>query len=248
MASAILMAAALAAAPAHGATIRLVTNPWPPVQGPSMPEGGPSPAIIKAAAKAAGHTAEVTFMPWKRAKAMARAGSYDGLLAAWYTEARDRHYAYTQPYYSMRVGLMAHETFELRRYETLARLRGHRIGVLEGWGYPKPFKTAAQLDKVRYPNPEAAVDALLRDRVELVAMVESVFRHHAARMGAEPSAYRMLHPALMTPDLHVALSEKNPEAERLARALTRGLRRIKANGTYARILGRYGAMRQLSER
>jgi ABC-type amino acid transport substrate-binding protein len=92
------------------------------------------------------------------------------------------------------------------------------------------------------------VDGLLRGKVEMVAMVESVFRHHAASVGADPSAYRMLHPALMTPELRVALSEENAGAERLARELTRGLRRIKANGTYARILGRYSAMRRLTER
>jgi len=238
----------LAAVGADAATIRLATNPWPPIQGPSMSDGGPSVALVRAAAKAVGHSVEVTFVPWQRAKEMARSGERDGLLAAWYTEARAERYVYTQPYYSMRVGLIAHRDLGIQRYETLDQLRTHPIGVLKGWGYPESFRTASGLTKRTYSDPPAAAASLFRGEVEIVAMAESVFIRHAAESaegGAE--AYRMLHPPLMKPDLHVALNRDVPDARGLAEELDRGLRRIKANGTYAEILERYRSMRQLSE-
>lgn len=245
---ALALGLSFAASGAGAATIQLATNPWLPIQGPSMRDGGPSVALMKAAANAVGHTVEVRFVPWKRAKAMAASGEADGLLAAWYTEARAERYVYTQPYYSMRVGLIGHKNLGIQRYETLAQIGEHTIGVLEGWGYPEQFRTAPELTKTSYAEPADAAQALIDGEVDLVAMVESVFSHHAEAAAADPEAFRLLHPPLMQPDLHVALNRDIPDAKALARDLDRGLRRIKANGTYDEIIGRYQAMPQLSAR
>jgi polar amino acid transport system substrate-binding protein len=238
----------LASTGAGAATIQLATNPWLPIQGPSMRDGGPSAAVMKAAAKAVGHTVEVRFVPWKRAKALAASGEADGLLAAWYTEARARRYVYTQPYYSMRVGLIGRKSLGIQRYETLAQIGEHTIGVLEGWGYPEQFRTAPELTKTSYAEPADAAQALIDGEVDLVAMVESVFSHHAEAANANPDAFTLLNPPLMKPELHVALNRDVSDAKALARDLDRGLRRIKANGTYDEIIGRYQAMPQLSAR
>ena len=125
---------------------------------------------------------------------------------------------------------------------SLADLRGRRVGIVRGYGYPPRILASGLL-------AEEAVDdisnlrKLAARRFDLVLLERIVGEHLVAGDAALRGRLAWQEPALERIPLMVGFNAPRPGQPDWAAIFERGLRELHASGEYMRILRRYAAPR-----
>lgn len=226
-------------APGHD-KLRLVADNWPPFTDASMPGGGLATSIVTTALTRAGYTSAFEEVPWARALLGVSEGRYDVLINAWYNDSRARIGHFSTAYLSNRVRLLQRKG-EVFRYKRQSDLYPYSIAVVRDYAYSPEFDGDARLHKVPVGNFSSAVRMLAAGRVNLAVEDEYVARYNLQR---EPQAVRdgvvLVEPPLGENTLHILVSLKHPEHERIVESFERAIAAMKADGSYARLLHQHG--------
>lgn len=229
---AVLLAGLLASPLAQAQTVPLCVGDFPPYNSASLPEQGPVLQIARAAFQHAGLAVNVEFLPWPRLLKRAEAGEC-AIVGIWRSAERDRRYAFSSAIVRQELGLFG------RIGSPRGELRAQLIGVERGSYMPEQLAREAQR---RYPvqgirqnftmlahgridlafSDRAAGEFLLRERPELAARIE------------------WKGPRLEYKDAHLAAARQSATASAWVDAFERGLARLKAEGSYQRILKQAG--------
>lgn len=233
-----------ATAPAGAAGARevhLTTLVWEPYYGPGLRNDGFCGAIAKAAFERAGHSVEITYVPWARALRDAAAGRFDGILGGYYTEERARKFHFSAPIAQARGALIATPEVPLDRYDSLHELADYKIAVGNDFAHSEAFDRADYLNKLEVNRVQQLVHMLFKRRVDMVAMSVAVFRHEAKELGyTDLRQMKLLEPLLFRNDLFVMFSKAITAGKALRDDFNEGLAAIKADGTYSEIRRQYG--------
>lgn len=228
------------AAVGQAMTITAAGDPYPPFGDPKNPDGGLGLEIIRAAYKTQGHAVTMAYVPWARAEAGVKNGTYDILPFTWRTDARLKVLLYSTPYAIGNVRFIKRrgDPFE---FTGLASLGGKRVGVVRGYGYGDAFAASKAFERENGNDLMTNIKKLLRERLDLTLEDEIVAR---SIIGAEdPSALNAIEfvkaPLSVNP-LYVTAGLQNPKAKEIIGAFNQGLEIIKANGTLDRIYKKYG--------
>lgn len=236
----VLMLALLAVPAAHARQVTMCTLNWEPYYGEDLPRNGFFTELVRMAFERGGHSVKVEFMPWARALLEVKQGDREVLLGAYYSEERAETYLASESIYTDKVGLIARRELGIRRFDSLRQLSDYTIGYGRGFAVSEEFDAADYLDK------EAAEDQILnlrkfeRGRIDMIAGSFTSVRYLAQREGIDTSQMVFLEPALKTNTLHIMISRSIPDGEQLLADFHRGLREIRADGTYDRILREMG--------
>jgi polar amino acid transport system substrate-binding protein len=221
-------------------TITAAGDPYPPFGDPKNPDGGLGLEIIRAAYKTQGHEVTMEYVPWARAEAGVKNGTYDILPFTWRTDARLKVLLYSMPYAVGNVRFIKRkgDPFE---FHGLASLGGKRIGVVLGYGYGDAFTASSAFERDNGKDLMTNIKKLLRDRLDLTLEDEIVAR---SIIGTEdPAALNAIEfvkiPLSVNP-LYVTAGLQNPKAKEIIGAFNQGLEIIKANGTLDRIYKKNG--------
>lgn len=217
----------------------MVTVEWAPHYGADLPENGLTTALVKAAFKAAGHNAEVEFIPWKRALKEVREGLHDVVMGAYFNEERAEIYHMSDPIYSLDLVFVARPGLGIRKYESLQDLKKYRIGITRGFANSEAFDAADYLDKHVASTPTLNIRKLFRGRIDLAVMNYDLFRYNANREGFCVGNVEYLEPPLNTPFLHIMASREIGDGEEIINDFNKGLQAIKDSGEYLRIFSRF---------
>lgn len=221
-------------------TITAAADPYPPYGDPKNPTGGMALEIIRAAFKTQGHEVSMEFVPWARAEAGVKNGSYDILPYTWRTDARLSVLAFSAPYAAGNVRFIKRrgDPFE---FNGLDSLTGKVVGTVRGYGYGDAFANATTFTRDPGNDLMANLKKLLRKRVDLTLEDEIVAR--SIITAQDPQAMNQLEfvrtPLSVNP-LYVTAGLQNPRAHEIISAFNKGLDTIRANGTLERIFRRYG--------
>ena len=224
---------------ASARNISMVTVEWAPHYGADLPENGLTTALVKAAFKAAGHNAEVGFIPWKRALKEVREGLHDVVMGAYYNEDRARIYHMSDPIYSLDLVFIARPGLGIRNYDSLQDLKKYRIGISRGFANSEEFDSADYLDKHIATTPTLNIRKLFRGRIDLAVMNYDLFRYNANREGFCVGNVEFLEPPLDTPYLHIMASREVGDGGEIINDFNNGLKAIKESGEYLRIFSRF---------
>lgn len=239
-----LLTLALTIAPsAHAQHIRMCTVSWAPFYGPDLPRNGFITAITKAAFEAAGHTASVEFMPWARAMLEVRQGDRDMLLGLYLTEERAAAYKFTDRLYPTTNVLVAGKQLGIRRFSSLHELEGYSIGFGRGWSFGEAFDNADFLDKQPTNDQLLSLRKLFAGRIDMVATSFGRFRYLARQEGFDLDKTAILEPTLTSEYLYNAFSREIDNVDELIADFNQGLKRIREDGTFDRILEEMGYAR-----
>lgn len=234
--------ALLLAAPAltQEKTLLAAADPWPPFLDPGHAQEGLTVELVRSAYATQGYTVKVILVPWARAENGVRDGHYDLLLNVWMTETRKTYLVFTQPFAMNEIKFIKRkgDPFE---FESLDSLRGKRIGVVRGYGYGEAFLQSGLFQRDEATGLMDNVRKLLAKRVDLTLedaiVAQSVI---AASDASLLDRVQFVEKSLSVNPLHLASGRANPRARELVEAFNRGLARIKADGTYQKIMKRYG--------
>lgn len=215
-------------------------DPWPPFVDPASPSEGLTLEIIRAAYRTQGYEIRMYYMPWARAEAGVVAGTYDLLPSTWQTAARHDTLIFSEPYAYNRIKFLKLNTDPFE-YNGLESLTGKSIGVIRGYGYDDAFLAARNFTRYEAPDFLSLANMLLAGRIDLTLEDEIVGRVSIANFNPQLlTKLTFTDSALSTKGLHVAIGKRNPRAQELMDAFSRGFALIRSNGEYARIMAKYG--------
>lgn len=180
-----LSAALLWPKPACAAEIwKIASLYWPPYSGGELAEGGASVQRLRDALKPFGVKLEVTYLPWARARMVARTGDYVGYFPAWPEEVDDGFIASVPVEWSS-VAVMVRKDSNIRADE-LREVFGHRVGLVKTYDYPETVTAQAARrphNVDRTPNEELLFKKLSEGRIDAAITDPKVMLHIASRSG-----------------------------------------------------------------
>jgi polar amino acid transport system substrate-binding protein len=221
--------------------ISMVTTEWSPYYGSKLKNGGVITELVVAAFKKVKHSASIQYFPWKRALHLVRRRRSDLVMGAYYTKKRATIYYFSAPFYRVTVGLVALKEKEITKYSSLRDLTFYRIGIANGWANSKEFDTANYLRKDKATSQLLNIRKLFNNRVDMIAISFGVFKYEISQMKRyNISKVVFLSPALAQNTLHLMMSKKIEDHQQIIKDFNQGLKIIKRNGTYKRILAKHG--------
>ncbi|AVJ24978.1 MULTISPECIES: ABC transporter substrate-binding protein [Pseudomonas] len=235
-----LIAVLLLAQPVLAQRLRLVADGWPPFTDATLINGGLATDIVSTALARAGYASDFEQVPWARALKGVGDGRYDVLINAWYDESRTQFGQFSAEYLLNRVRFLKRSDDDIV-YHSLARLRDETIAVVRGYAYSAAFDQDTQLQKVPVHNFAMAVRMLAARRVRLTLEDEYVARYYLARESPRVrNAVAFVDKPLSENSLHILVSLKNPEHAQIVASFDREIARMKADGSYARLMKTHG--------
>jgi polar amino acid transport system substrate-binding protein len=235
-----LLGVLLIAQDALAQKLRLAGDAWAPYADVSLLNGGLSTDLIRTALGRAGYTTEYEQVPWARAIHGASEGRYDILINAWYSEDRTRIGQFSGEYLINRLRFLKRKTSTID-YQSLTQLHPYSIAVVRSYAYSPAFDSDADLKKVLVASFSTAVRMLAAGRVELTVEDEYAARFALSR---EPDEVRdsveFLPKSLSENSLHILVSLKNPDHEKIVADFDKAIAAMKADGTYDKLFKLHG--------
>jgi len=215
-------------------------DPWPPFVDPQNPKEGLSLEIVRSALKSEGYSVKMNYVPWARAIKKVKEGKYDILPDTWFSPKRATYLKYSDPYASNSIKFIKkkNDNFE---YNGIKSLKGKRIGIIRGYGYSKAFMNSKLFKKDVTSDLILNIKKLIKGRIDLTLEDEIVARIRIAQKN--PKLIEKLsfsQKALSSENLYITCGLKNPRYKEIINAFNRGLKKIKADGTYNSIMATYG--------
>ena len=235
-----LIGVLLLAQPAFAQRLRLVADAWPPFTDATLINGGLATDIVSTALARAGYASDFEQVPWARALMGVGDGRYDVLVNAWYDDARTQLGQFSGEYLLNRVRFIKRRDDPIE-YQNLQQLHAYPIAVVRGYAYSADFDADPKLQKVPVHNFAMAVRMLAAQRVRMTVEDEYVARFYLARESPRVrNAVEFLPQPLSENSLHILVSLKNPKHEQIVAGFDREISRMKADGSYARLLKQHG--------
>ncbi|UUY06724.1 transporter substrate-binding domain-containing protein [Pseudomonas sp. J452] len=219
------------------AELRLATLEYPPYCSQALPTGGSIVELTVRAFATQGHVAQVDFLPWARVRADLRSGNYQGALALWPQEIIEEQLIASRPLFYSQLGFFVRKSKPVA-YQSLSELRGQRVGIVRGYGYPPNLLRSGF-------SAEEAVDdisnlrKLAARRFDLVLLERTVGDYLINQDAALRGRLHWQEPALERIPLFVGFTAQKPGQPDWAAIFARGLAELHSSGEYTRILQRY---------
>lgn len=235
-----LLGLLLVAQDALAQKLRLAGDAWAPYADVSLLNGGLSTDLIRTALGRAGYTTEYEQVPWARAVHGVSEGRYDILINAWYSEDRTRIGQFSGEFLVNRLRFLKRKTSSVD-YQSLTQLHPYSIAVVRSYAYSPAFDGDADMKKVLVASFSTAVRMLAAGRVELTVEDEYAARFALSR---EPDEVRdnveFLPKSLSENSLHILVSLKSPDHEKIVADFDKAIAAMKADGTYDKLFKLHG--------
>ena len=213
---------------------------WAPHYGKDLKQGGYTVEIIREALKRSGYTLETVWLPWKRAQVEAARGDYDGLGASYYNEERATKFAYSDPIATTEVVFFKRAEDDIK-YSKLEDLKPYKIGTGFEYGYPEKFVKADYLQKIEAYELKTNITRLLNKRIDLIIGSRNAILFYLKQQYPDRvNSLEILGDPLETLSLYVLFSKKKPDYKQKIEDFNRGLKMIKEDGTYHKIMKNHG--------
>ncbi len=217
--------------------VHLSCTNFPPSKFEHSTDGLPGYAIkfISAAFSGSGMKAKVEFYPWKRALNRAMTGTVDGLCSCSRHPGRDKKLIYSDPLGENVTVIFYRKSTNRAAIESLEDMVGREVGVVRGYNLHQELISH---NVVAYPvNDEGAgIKMLNNNRMDLFYSFKAP---GLFALSKQPAANDIGYTVMSNSPYFVCINKFTPGAENIVNTLNIGLTRIRADGTYDKILEKY---------
>lgn len=220
-------------------TVRLMANTSPPYSDKKLPEQGLAPEIVKHVFSGTLYKPDITIDNWSRAVEGASLGVYDGLAAAWYSEARNQDLLFSEPYLASKLIILKLRS-NPRQYSALQDLEGGRLGVRVDYAYGVDFDAIPDLTLVQENHLiqnllkllSGSVDFVIGDRRTIIMQLNEY-------LSDKMTKFQVLDLPLPQVQRHVAISRERADHEKVIAAFNASLAESRKNGSLDEIVKRW---------
>ncbi len=221
-------------------TIRITTLDWEPYISQNLTNEGFIAEIAKEAFKRVGYKVEYIYLPWKRAVAMAEAGKFDGYFPSYWSKQREEKSIFTDIIMNGPIGFFKVKGNKIA-FNKLEDLIPYRIGVVRGFVNTTEFDAADYLKKEEVTTNLQNIKKLLRERVDLIVADKFVgfylLNKYIPYMRGQ---IEFISPPLQDKKLYICMSKKTEKVNEKVASFNKGLKEIKEDGTFDKILAKHG--------
>lgn len=181
---------------------------------------------------------DIDGFPLKRSLRMVEKGEAAGIFTIFRTEERDNYIWFAEELINIVKTMVIARKGSGFKINSLNDLKGKRIGVIEGHKYGPEFDSYQGLKKDFCKEKEELHRMLDKGRVDMILDSEAPFRFLTKKNGTA-DRFEMLFLVKKNP-VYVAFSKTlGKKGEELAKTFSEALKKMKADGTYEKILNRY---------
>ncbi|WP_417335586.1 substrate-binding periplasmic protein [Halobacteriovorax marinus] len=211
-----------------------VEDSWPPYSDENGK--GISTNIIKAAFKAVDVEAKVSVFPYARALRVVQTGEYDGCYNVTKQESTKKLFHFgEEPILKSQASFFQHRETPLK-YEAIHEIpKGTTLVLIRGYEYGDNFDKIKSHFKLFYVNNQKQIiKMILNKRAALTIMFDNVAKYHL-KDNPRAKEIKKTIPNHMS-DIYVGFNLKSARSKTLSKKLDEGLRIIKANGVYSKLI------------
>jgi len=228
---------------AQNKTINLVADSWPPFSDKNSPSGGLSVEIAKEALKERGYSIRVHFVPWPRALQEIASGASDVLPEVWLTHSNREFLHCSEPYAYNDLKFIKKKGSDFE-YQGLDSLKGKTVGVVRDYGYTDEFDMSTVFKKEGVTDQILNIKKLLAGRIDLAiddpVVVERLVKSESEDLFKEIEFTKN---SLALVPLYFCAGKSSGKNKEIVTDFNSGLERMKNDGTYDRLLKKYGVRR-----
>lgn len=219
---------------------------WQPYIGQNMNENGYVFQVVKKSFEAAGYRVQIFFYPWARAIELAKKGEVDGYFPEYFNESLKNEFLFSAPVDGGPIGFVKKKG-RLKKFKAMknqkdfSNIYDYKVGVVRGYTNTKAFDLDKKIRKDEVVNDLANLKRLFLERIDLTIMDPNVANYLMIfkMNGKYKNAYKELEvvePFLEKKKLYICFSKNIERNKLLIRDFNRGLKLIKKNGIYQKIL------------
>jgi polar amino acid transport system substrate-binding protein len=230
---------------AHGESLRIVTEPWPPYV--YLQDGKPTGIDYEITArvfKRLGIDVEWQFLPWRRCLMMLDEGEADGALDIFESPERDNHLLYPSEPLSQVEFVLFQAKARPHLFGSLDDLKGLKIGTSPGFIYGQEFRDSRLFERETAPTLEANLGKLVLGRVDLVITDRRVGRYAVKALGLQDQVEEL--PVMVSRDPQYLAVRRNAGMDLLIQRFAAELRRFKQEPAYTELIARYARLESVA--
>jgi len=182
-----------------------------------------------------GLTANVQYVPWKRAVADTQSGVVPVLLSCARTPEREQVYLFSDPISHDRYGLITRLDHDVKNIDSLDDLEGMTVGTVAGYISETQLK-AAGATPMDIPSELIGLRMVLANRIDYIYAGIDTLAFEAKQAGLDG---QFGYVELRRYSYSACFSRAHEDAEVLRDAFNAGLAELRADGTYDAIHARY---------
>jgi polar amino acid transport system substrate-binding protein len=214
-----------------GPTVNLTSLEWPPFTGEHLKDQGTNTVVVKAAFKAMGYSAEVEFVPWSRAVALAReSDEFIGYFPEYLADSVAEQFIYSDPIGRSPIGFVERADAPVV-WTTLKDLQGLTIGTVQDYVNTDEFDRMAATGELKV---ETAIDdvsnvrKVLAGRIPLAVIDRNVLEYLLATVPdlTEHRNALQFNTRQLEDKYLFACFRKGPEGEKMVKIFNEGLRKL----------------------
>jgi polar amino acid transport system substrate-binding protein len=219
-------------------SLRLVGPPWEPFLFEDRPQKGLATEVVVEALTRANYQTDVAIRPWRRVLIEAENGVADVLIGLWFNPERAKHYLYSEPYYTNKIGFVSNQksTFV---YKNLEDLKGLRIGVRKGASFGAEFDHAGFLNKSPTLDSASMLKMLALGRLDLGIGDRLILAHILQKEPELSKQIKFVEPLYTERPLHMAVMRSLPNHQKIINDFNRELVKMKREGRLQQIIDLY---------
>ncbi len=224
----------------------IAAHTWTPYVGYDLPGHGFFVELIQEAMSRAGIKTKVRDVEWSQALEQIKLGEIDILPGLWYTEERAKTIAYSSVIGESRLALISRSDRD-EKIETIEDLDGLQVGVVQGYAYPKIFLEAENFHRNVSINIEDVLRKLSSGEIQATLEDELVAQYTSSKLFSDSTLFYYSTEAIDTKHNFFGVSPKTPNFREIIFLCNKALDKMKADGTYDRLLEKHLQVRANKE-
>ncbi len=221
-------------------TIRIATLDWEPYIGQNLTNEGFMAEVTREAFKRVGYKVKYFYLPWKRAVVMTEKGDFDGYFPSYWSKQREEKSLFTDIIVTGPIGFFKIKGSKIS-FKQLEDLKPFRIGIVRGFVNTSEFDAADYLLKEEVVSDLQNIKKLLRGRVDLIVADKFVGFHLLNKYIPDMAGQiEFISPPLQDKELYICMSKKTKQVNEKVNAFNKGLKEMKEDGAFAKILRKHG--------
>ncbi len=225
----------------HAEPIRLkmALEHWPPYVDRNVPEHGVATEIVVTALERAGYQVVKSFDTWSNTLQGTGLGVFDVIATAWFTDERDRLFAYSKPYLYNKIKFIKRKGSS-QTFNSFDDLRGVLIGTVRQYAYSGEFDNNQLLIKLPVNHLIQNLSLLQLGNIGLTLDDELVIRHQIETyMPGTADQFELLEKPLATRGLHMLVSRAHPKHQAIVASFDQAIAEMKSDGSFDDIIRKY---------
>jgi ABC-type amino acid transport substrate-binding protein len=161
---------------------------------------------------------------------------FDGSAALWYSAERAGHLLFSEPYLENRLILVGKKGSDVSA-DSLSKLKGKRIAVVESYAYGSLLDQAVGLELVKGNSDQQNLERLLKGEVDYMLADALLIEYVVNNQSKEAAQYLTIgNKTLLKLPLYFAIRKEIPGADKIIENFNKEIKKMMVDGVYNQIL------------